>query len=68
MGNFTEIEFIFVASTIDLVGQGRLATKLTIVISVIRGTRKMIILLFHTFVGWTNSMKSKLALSRSPLT
>ena len=37
--------------TVDLVGQGRLTTILTISISVIRGARKMIIFLFPTFFG-----------------
>ena len=35
--------------TVDLVGQGRLTTILTISISVIRGARKMILFLFPTF-------------------
>ena len=69
MDNFNEIEISFVACTVDLVGQGRLTTKLAISISVIRGARKKIVFfLFHTFLGWTSSMKSKLALSRAPLT
>ena len=47
-------------ATVNLVGQGRLTTTLTISISVIRGARKMIIIfLFPTFSGQRSSMKSK---------
>ena len=67
MDKFNEIEISFVACTVDLVGQGRLTTKLTISISVIRGARKMIVF-FHTFLGWAISLKSNLSLSRAPLT
>ena len=62
------ITIVFVTCTVDLVGQGRLTTTLTISISAIRGARKMIIFLFPTFFGCTSSMKSKLASSCAPLT
>ena len=49
---FNKIEINFITCTIDLVGQGRLTTILTISISVIRCARKMIFL-FHNFITIT---------------
>ena len=48
---FKDIEISFVTCIVDLVGQVRLTTILTISISVIRSARKMIIFCFIRFSG-----------------